>query len=204
MKLSTGCVNLEGYSYDILDEFLGHNCPMYILPEDKENLYVVKNGELVFTTTKDIRKGLTKKKEHSLMIRSDGSKVDDPLSYNEYRFTTLNKTNQIKKIKTPYTNNKVAKQLLIDKKELFKRAKAMESEDFEDLLSIAISIESDPVQAKQVFLNLYNAQYREKLSPGLSLKDKRTRILKRYKEDFNPEINIEKAFSTSLGVNFEY
>jgi hypothetical protein len=47
-KLSSGCVNLEGYTYDIIDEFMQNDCPMYILPEDPDNYFVVKNGELKF------------------------------------------------------------------------------------------------------------------------------------------------------------
>ncbi len=200
MKLSTGCVNLEGYSYDIIDEFLGNSCPIYILPEDEQNFYNIKNGELEFTTNNQIRK---RDKEHSEMIKSTGATSKDPSNINTYRYTPINKENKILRPIGEASKNKVLLTLIEDKENLYKRAKQMESDDFEDLLSLTASITSDETQATKVFIDLYNSMYRESLKEQISRSLKRKMILERYSKDFDSSIDSKKILIKSLKVDYE-
>ena len=201
MNLSTGCVNLEGYSYDILNEYIGDKCPIYILPEDEKNYYAVKNGLLKFTTNDRKRKN---QKENSSNRDVKGRLSVDRENINIYRYTPKNKNNNIKFPIGEFKKSPVLMKLLGYRDELYRRAVAIESDDFEDILSLTASIESNPIKAKDVFLNLYRSFYREKISDDESVKVKRFKILNRYKQDFNPNVRLNFAVKKSLGIDYDY
>jgi hypothetical protein len=199
-KLSTGCVNLEGYSYDIINEFMQNKCPIYILPEDKDNYYFLKNGTLKFSSTSEERK---KNEENSVMIYTDGTKREDPNNFNHYRFSPIDKTNRVVSIKGEAKDSLVLATLLQEKEELYKRSRLLENDDFEDLMSMTYAITLDPKESKAIFLNLYNSMYREKAPETLSQKAKRKEILKRYKKDFDPTTDINAIIEKASEVEFE-
>lgn len=200
-KLSTGCVNLEGYTYDIMDEFIENNCPMYILPEDKDNFYFIKNGELKFTTDIQERKN---NKEHSKMKLSNGEKIDDPKNYNQFNFTPLNRKNLVKSYKLSSGSSEVLDSILSSKETLYKRALKMENDDFEDLASLTFAITNNKEKAVEVFINLYNSQYRAELSDRLTQEEKRKAILKSYEKEFDTDIKINSTLDKAREVIFSY
>jgi len=199
-KLSTGCVNLEGYSYDIINEFMQNKCPIYILPEDKDNYYFLKNGTLKFSTSSEVRK---KNEENSTMIYTDGTKRDDPNNFNHYRFSPLDKTNKVKAIKGIAKDSLVLEELLEEQVELYRRARLLENDDFEDIMAMTYGITTDPKESKTVFFNLYNSMYRQKAAETLSQKAKLKEILKRYKKDFDETIDINAIIEKAKEVEFE-
>ncbi len=199
-KLSTGCVNLEGYSYDIINEFMQNKCPIYILPEDKDNYFFVKNGSIKFSTRLDERK---KNEEHSQMTYSDGTKTEDPNNYNQYRFSPIDKTNKVVGIKGLAASSAVLSTLLEEKEELYQRARLIETDDFEDLVAMTFGLTKDPKEAKSIFLNLYNSMYRENAQEKLSQQRKRKKILKRYKEDFDNSVDEKAVIDKADEVEFE-
>lgn len=201
-ELSTGCVNLEGYTYDIMNEFIGNDCPMYILPEDSENYYYVKNGELKFSTDSKLR--LTGK-EKLTMILSDGEKTKDPKNYNLYNFTPRNKKNYIKSysLKNEDTSDVITK-LIKEKETLYRRAVIIENDDFEDLVELTYSITNNESKAVDTFIDLYNSFYRSSLKNRTSRESKKKEILKRYKKDFDPNVDTKDVLNKSKEVTFYY
>ena len=202
MKLSTGCVNLEGYTYDIMDEFIGNNCPMYVLPEDKDNYYNIKNGEVVFTTDNSLRKS---QKEHSNMVLSSGEKVKDPNNYNQYNYNPKNRNNHVKGyLLADGTKSKVLSKLLAEKETLYRRAAVIENDDFEDLVELTFAITKDEEKAVDVFIDLYKAFYRSSPINSLKKYQKKIMILKRYQEDFNSNLDINSTMTKSEDVILKY
>jgi hypothetical protein len=202
MKLSTGCVNLEGYTYDIMDEFIGNNCPMYVLPEDNTNYFNIKNGEVVFTTDNTLRKS---QKENSSMILSSGEKIKDPNNVNQFNFDPKNKKNFVTGYELSTGNeSKIISKLLAEKDTLYKRAAIIENDDFEDLVELTYATTNKEEDAVEVFINLYKAFYRTSPKSSLLKSEKKTEILKRYKNDFDSNLDIDSTMTKSEDVILKY
>lgn len=202
MNLSTGCVNLEGYTYDIMNQFIGNNCPMYILPEDKSNHFYLKNGELNFSTDNKKRKS---DKEHSKMNLSDGEQVEDPQNYNQFNFTPLNKENAIQNYKTVNgTSSSVIDEILKSKAELYRRAVQIENDDFEDISSLVYALTNEKEKASDLFIDLYNSFYHSDIKDMMSSREKKKKILEFYKNEFKQDFNEKEIIEKSNEVIYEY
>jgi len=202
MKLSTGCVNLEGYTYDIMDEFIGNNCPMYVLPEDNTNYFNIKNGDVVFTTDSTLRKS---QKENSSMVLSSGEKIKDPNNFNQFNFNPRNKENFVAGYELIAGNeSKVLSKLLAEKDTLYKRAAIIENDDFEDLLELTYAMTNNEEEAVDIFIDLYKALYRSSPKDSLLKNEKKIVILKRYQKDFNSSLDIDSAMIKSKDVTLKY
>jgi hypothetical protein len=185
-----------------MDEFIGNNCPMYVLPEDKDNYYNIKNGEVVFTTDNSLRKS---QKEHSNMVLSSGKKIKDPKNYNQYNYNPKNRKNHVKGyLLTDGTKSKVLSKLLTEKETLYKRAATIENDDFEDLVELTFAITKDEKKAVDVFIDLYKAFYRSSPKNSLKKYQKKAMILKRYQKDFNSNVDVDSTMTKSKGVTFKY
>jgi hypothetical protein len=205
MKLSTGCVNLEGYTYDILSEFNKDECPMYILPEDPKNYFVVKNRKLNFSSSvAERKKGKEKSKK-----KVGGQFVDDPQNTNQYYFTPRNLEFHISGYQVPSGKSDVVDAVFDAKEELFSRAKVMENDTFEDFTKLTYGITTNPQEAKDVFINLYSAYYRSVHQDGshidfMPTDEKRKLILERYKKDFAPTVDVDTVLAKSREVTFKH
>ena len=197
-KLSTGCVNLEGYTYDMMEEFVGHKCPIYILPEDKDNYYHMKNGEILFSTGIADRKFGKEK-------ASDGKNV------NLYNYNPRSKSVKVIGYNTDKLNSSVLDQVFNDFPELRKRAPHMENDDFQDYAALTHALTQDPLKAKQVFLDLYASAFRykdkgdknqrAKFEKG-TMGQRRKTILESYKKEFGANINVNTTLEIAKEVEF--
>jgi hypothetical protein len=197
-KLSTGCVNLEGYTYDMMEEFVGHKCPIYILPEDKDNYYHMKNGEILFSTGIADRKFGKEK-------ASDGKNV------NIYNYNPRSKSVNISGYNTDKLNSSVLDQVFQDFQELRKRAPHMENDDFQDYAALTHALTQDTVKAKQIFLDLYTSAFRLKDKADknqrarfeqATMEKRRMMILESYQKEFGVSVNKNTILNKAKEVEF--
>lgn len=135
-KLTTGCVNISGVTYDLLNQYLGNKCPIYILPEDKKNHFFIKNNELIFTTKDKVKRlGL----EHSKKI-VDGELVDDENNYSIVNYSQSSKEIKFSKVKN-YESEKINS--FIDQ---VKKESLIGHDDLLDITSIYIALEKSGEQ----------------------------------------------------------
>ncbi len=97
--LSTGCINMEGYAYDLMNELSQNHCPVYIAPEDDKNYFFIKNREIHFSTSAPERKDGSEparkcdgevRVEHGQAV-CDGEWRPDEENTNRYYYTPLSK-----------------------------------------------------------------------------------------------------------------
>ena len=197
-KLSTGCVNVEAYTYDMMEEFLGHQCPIYILPEDKDNYYHMKNGQMLFST------GIADRK-------FEKEKASDGKNINIYNYNPRSKEVRVKGYDKSKISSKVLDQVFADFPELRKRAPHMENDDFQDYAALTHSMTSDPQKAKQIFLDLYTSAFRLKNKADkdksaafeqATMVQRRKMILESYQKEFNSSVEISKIINSSKEVEF--
>lgn len=204
MNLSAGCVNLAGYSYDLMEEFLhseeGEKCPVYILPEDKTNYFFVKNREMNFSTS-----DLAKKKGKDVAFT-----IDDQTVTNRFNYTPLNLTRNHKAYKIKGGDKSAVIDYLLSpevQNELYKRAKDLESDKFEDYAKLAHLMTDDEAKAKQIFLNLYNSHWRLVNKEGKNLdflthEKQIEMIIKKYNEDFDSSEAPKSLYDKMQQVEF--
>lgn len=144
-KLSTGCVNLEAYTFDIVEELVHANCPIYILPEDKDNYFYVKNYEMNYSTSKEKR--FTG--EENSQIYSGNELTEDTKNFNRYNFTEPSKKVNFTEVKG--SENQFVSDFLENKEAYLKEYKYIESDDVELSLSLVLSQGLEGEEAKKEF-----------------------------------------------------
>lgn len=131
-RLSTGCINLEAYTFDVVEELVHAECPVYILPEDQNNYMYVKNYEINYSTTISERySGL----EHSLILK-DGELVEDENNFNRYNYSSPLKKVLFTAIEGRDTKGLEA--ILLQKEKFLDEFSNLESDDLELSLSLVI------------------------------------------------------------------
>lgn len=166
--LSTGCVNLEGYAYDLMNELSQNHCPVYIVPEDDKNYFHIKNREVVFSTSvPERKKGSEPAKKCAGVVKvekgqalCDGEWIADEKNVNLYYFGELSKEVYHQKVVVD-GDDRVARALFADEKRLTEKVVAgnIDSEDFEDLAALSHGLASSKEDAESVFKDLYNSFY---------------------------------------------
>jgi hypothetical protein len=220
-NLSTGCVNLEGYAFDMIDEMSQNHCPLYILPEDPNNYYYVKNRELIFSTSIEERKtGRESAKRCQGYIRliqgkpiCEGTLVDDPKNINRYYFGDVSSNQRLKGFIVKGSPQHIEgifnnKQYIIN--ELTN--KNIDEEDFMDLASLSYALNPDSSQYNiDLFKDLYNSYYHLNKNYNfdkVSQEQKRTQILEFYfqsiKSNQEKPIRIKHFLEKAKEVNFIY
>ncbi|MFZ4715243.1 MAG: hypothetical protein ACOYL6_16090 [Bacteriovoracaceae bacterium] len=81
-RTTGGCINLTQTNFLAFKSHIHGGCPLYILPEEAGNLFIVKNDQLNFTTD-------NKMKPKIIGYEGGKAKYDDPSS--NYNFTPKNK-----------------------------------------------------------------------------------------------------------------
>jgi hypothetical protein len=207
-NISTGCVNLEGYNYDLMNEYLEHECPIYILPEDESNYFYASNGELVFSTGNKTRKD---REENAVFVKSNGETIIDKDNINDYNFSPLNRKFTLNKF-SPHENTTLSS-LFKDREELIRRARQMTEDDFQDYAAITYALSKNPQEAKQIFLDLYTTDFRfkQKASPvelanyeKANLETKRRTLIENYKKEFQKQFETNDIITLSREVSFDY
>lgn len=206
-NLSAGCVNLEGYTYDIMNEFVGHDCPIYILPEEKENYFAVKNGELVYSTGSKLKRS----GKENAKIKSNTSEINDPRNQNIYTYTPANREISV----NHYNNDKIQSpilDLIFEKKgDLASSAKTMDNDDFQDFAALTYAMTNDKEKAERIFKDLYNGLYRFKQNTTdlnrekfekATMKQRRAIILSNYMKHFGGEYDLLSTIDKAKEVEF--
>ena len=190
-KLTTGCVNITGLTHDITNQYLGDKCPVYILPEDEENFFFIKNNELLFTTKNNVKRlGLEKSKK-----LVDGQYVDDENNQSIVKYNSSSNEVKFSKLKT-YQSSKLDEFITISKEQgLYGH------DDLMDIVSLAVVLEKS---GQVVELEKLQASF-QKVSDTedynyLSSSKRRALILGELEEQ-NTDVDI--LVSTSKGVEFE-
>jgi hypothetical protein len=212
-NISTGCVNLEAYTYDLIDQYLGSDCPIYILPQDENNYFYVKDGVVAFSS------GIKERKtgEEKARIRVNGQEDVDQENRNIYNYTPIERKYLFNghEIKDP-AKQSVVNSLIDSREELFQRARQMSRDDFHDYLALTYSIatgKESAEEAKEIFLNLYRAEYRYRVSATpaalaqfekMNIQDKRILILEKYNKEFGQNVGIMNISKNSLGLDLVY
>jgi hypothetical protein len=199
-NLSTGCVNIEGYAFDMLNNLSQNHCPVYILPEDPDNYFHVKNRELLFSTSKPERK---RGEENPLRCQGsvsilpngeakcNGEWKEDPNNINKYHFTDLSDKQTVTDYLVGEGKNAVVDELFKNKNILIEEVTKnnIDEEDYTDLVALtyALSEGQDSFNAQATFKDLYNAFYKLQTNKGInfermSMEDKRLTILGYYQD----------------------
>lgn len=198
-SLSTGCVNMEAYAFDLLNNLSQNHCPLYILPEDDENYLHIKNREIQFSTSSPERKSGKEPAKYckggKVELKERGKECvggvwsEDPDNVNQYYFSKLSSESHHDYVEVEGESAQVVNALFSDRERLINKVVAnnIDSEDFEDLVSLvyATSAPNDVSQGEAKFKDLYNAYYalreRKKVNFDLmTVSEKRERILKYY------------------------
>lgn len=172
-NLSTGCVNIEGYAYDMINNLSQNHCPFYILPEDEKNYFHIKNRELLFSTDVPERKAGTEVPRRCQGVVSlvdgqtqcTGEWVEDPNgNVNRYYFSVTSTKKSIIDYKVGESSNPVISKLLSNRDNLIDEATRgqIDEEDFSDLaaMTYALSVGQSNFKSEETFKDLYNAFYR--------------------------------------------
>jgi hypothetical protein len=199
-NLSTGCVNIEGYAFDMINNLSQNHCPLYILPEDENNYFHIKNRELQFSSNIPERKRGTespKRCSGSVVImpngepKCNGEWQEDPANTNRYYFTPLSSKETLIDYSVGEGKNEVVNRLFKEKTNLIKEVASnnIDEEDFTDLVALtyALSEGQDNFKSEDTFKDLYNAFYKLKVNKEIqfdrmSLEDKRLTILGYYQD----------------------
>lgn len=206
-NLSSGCVNLEGYTYDIINEFLGNDCPMYVLPEDPENYFVVKNGELIYSTGNKLKKS----GKENAKIKSLTSTIDDPRNQNFYIYTPENRKIVTQGHDKTKFESSVLDQIFENKEKLINAAKTMDNDDFQDFTALTYAMTNDKSKAERIFKDLYNSLYRYKESTTnknrerlemATMKQRRAIILNNYIKYFGGNYELISTLEKAKEVEF--
>lgn len=196
-NLSTGCVNIEGYAYDMINNLTQNHCPLYILPEDDQNYFHIKNRELHFSTdVADRKKGVETPKRCQGVVRLVDGKaqctglwVDDPKgNVNRYYYSPVSTKKTITAYRVGESSNPVMESLINNRDRLIADTNAqIDEEDFSDLsaLTYALSVGQGNFKSEETFKDLYNAYYRLKTNDEMnfermSVEEKRMTILGYY------------------------
>lgn len=196
-NLSTGCVNLEGYAYDLIEELSQNHCPMYILPQDDKNYFHIKNRELKFSTSvikrKDGAENAKKCLDGKVVLKrgeascEGGKWVNDKDNINRYYFSLLSNDIYATNVTVDGPNSSVVDRLWAERENLVNSitAKNIDGEDLEDLIALTHSVSDGADEAIDKFKDLYNSYYSLKSTKGinfdlLSKEEKRKKILKYY------------------------
>lgn len=207
-KLSSGCVNLEGYTYDIVDEFIQNDCPLYVLPEDPDNYFVVKNGELRFGS--GVKDRYTKS-ENANIILSDGEKIKDHNNHNVYNFTQRDHKLYISGYDKDKVQSPVLDELFVNSKSLMSDKSYIESDDFQDIAALTYAITEDKTKANDIFNKLYKGyeQFRSKASSSsleafekASMKERRKILIKAYKLNNSLLLSEKELLNKANEVEF--
>ena len=197
-NLSTGCVNIEGYAFDMVNNLSQNHCPMYILPEDENNYFHVKNRELQFSTSIPERRAGSEvpKRCQGVVSLVDGKTqctgewIEDPNgNVNRYYYSDISHKKSISDYRVGEVRNQVVQELFDKRVSLIEETtrSQIDEEDFIDLSAItyALSEGEDNFKATDTFKDLYNAYYKLKNNQGInfdmmSVEDKRMTILGYY------------------------
>jgi len=199
-NLSTGCVNIEGYAFDMVNNLSQNHCPMYILPEDDKNYFHIKNRELSFSTSINERK---EDKESPMRCSGEvvigpngkpicnGQWTQDPNNHNRYYYSPLSHKQTIRDYRVGESKVKVVDDLMKNKDQLIREItkEQIDEEDFTDLaaMTYALSVGENNFKTMDTFKDLYNAYYKLKENQGInfermSVEDKRLTILGYYQD----------------------
>ncbi|MEX0798999.1 MAG: hypothetical protein WD025_06125, partial [Bacteriovoracaceae bacterium] len=200
-NLSTGCVNLEAYAFDLINELSQNHCPMYILPEDENNYFHIKNRELAFSTRVPERKqgseparrceGGEVKIIDGTPACQGGDWVEDFRNVNRYYFSDLSREiyHDAYEI-VGAEDSRVVEELWQERERLVGSVTAgnIDGEDFEDLAALTYAASSEEATSEDAlakFKDLYNAYYELKEYRGvnfdlLGVNEKRQAILDFY------------------------
>lgn len=130
-KLSTGCVNLEGFSYEIMDELIPASCPIVVLPEDDKNFMYAKNFSLAYSTDVEDRflgKENAHKKDESNKI------VVDEKNFNRYNFSSPLRVSKTKKV---IGGDENLQSIFEERQSFLQKYKNLESDDYELILGLS-------------------------------------------------------------------
>jgi hypothetical protein len=193
-NLSGSCVNMEGYNFDLMKEFLGHKCPIYSLPENLQNQLYVRDGRIVYGTKNSLRRADI---EHPIIVGGNGERDAD--NFNSFYFTpnklifstdgkNKDETSIISKAKTnqngilwrvdlldEITNKKIQKNVKLNKD--------VSTDEFNDLVSLAASIsptsnEKDLYRTfKDLFISLAELKIKENQNIDMLPKMKKKQII---------------------------
>ena len=209
-----GCINLEGYSYSIYRNYMKKNCPLYVLPQEKEHVFMVKNGKMNFTT-----------------LESDKRAGDE---LNQFNFTPIENTIPNYQVQLPKEAQDISKEIdkILANKELLKRHAnserwpdlALGPDNFCDVLRVSYALlklnpTQDPIK---LFENVRKSYFHEGMDyysgksyeDGMNFRagihypdsnfdllppeDQRKKIIARYNKDFgNGLLNTDKLISDS-------
>lgn len=200
-NLSTGCVNVEAYAFDLLNGLSQNHCPLYILPEDDKNYFHIKNREMHFSTSSADRKRGSESAKRCVGGTVEflggethcrgGSWVADSQNTNRYNFTPISRESYHKNLEVLGDGAEAAKSLWRNRERLIKNVAAnnIDAEDFEDLVALTHGMEVQEGEAEAVFKDLYNAYYdlREKQDINFDRVDveKKRKIILEYYLDPN-------------------
>lgn len=219
-RLSSGCVNLEGYTYDIMNEFMKNDCPVYILPEDSKNYFIVKNGEMNFSTGSKDRK--LKKENASLKRIIDDPDnpgktkvdiIDDPRNFNEYLYTPAQSKVTVTGHDKDKTESEVLDQIFKNKEKILvdNKESIIENDEFQDFAAITYAITEDKSKAKEIFGDLCESLNdfknnssdtdREKFDKA-PMRERRAVIIHNYNKKFNKDLDIKEALNKANEVEF--
>lgn len=207
-KLSSGCVNLEGYTYDIMDEFMQNDCPMYILPEDPDNYFVVKNGELKFGSS--IQDRYTESEKANLVL-SNGEVIKDHRNHNYYNFTQFDNTLKVSGYDKDKLSSLVLDEIFKNQSSLVKDKELIENDDFEDLSALTFALTKNSSEATKVFNELYKAYetFRSKSTKKnieafetAPMKERRKVLLKSYQLYFDKTVPVDATVEKANEVTF--
>lgn len=199
-NLSTGCVNIEGYAFDMINNLSQNHCPLYILPEDPNNYFHIKNRELLFSTDKPKRKEGTENPmrcQGTVSILPDGEPrcngewKEDPNNVNRYYFSEMSDKKTVVDYQVGEGKNKVVDELFNKKNELIENVTEnnIDEEDYTDLVSLTYALSEGQANfnAEATFKDLYNAYFKLKSKKNInferiSMEDKRLTIMGYYQD----------------------
>lgn len=211
-NLSTGCVNIEGYAFDMINNLSQNHCPLYILPEDENNYFHIRNRELQFSTDiPERRKGEEVPKRCQGVVsfvdgetQCTGEWITDPNgNVNRYYYSDMSKKETITDYKVGEAKNLVLEELMDNKSDLIQNVtrSQIDEEDFSDLsaLSYALSVGENNFKAVDTFKDLYNAYYKLRNQginfERMNVEEKRMTILGYYLEPSGFQIDQGETYA---------
>jgi hypothetical protein len=122
-RISGGCANVKLTDYQKIKEYLKPNCQVYVLPEEENNKFIVRDGEIKLISTKPV----DSKKSNLYNYSSNDTKVH-PIKI---------------KINNTEANTQVAREFakaLEDEKEKLMKIYKLSNDEYNDLAMLAFGI----------------------------------------------------------------